>query len=104
MRQVRGKFWHRVASPCDHDGSFANIRAALLAAIRESQFLASTVFVDDLLILLSVIIELVFQRVELARADSMELVSGEGHIGGKAIRLTTKNAVGLCVVGISAKV
>ena len=51
--------------------------------MHENETRRLAILFNDLSIILGVIIELIFQRVELTRANSMELVGGKRHIGDK---------------------
>ena len=72
--------------------------------MHENETRRLAILFNDLSIILGVIIELIFQRVELTCANSMELVGGKRHVGNQCNQTYNKNAVGLCVVGISANV
>lgn len=49
--------------------------------MHETETRQLAILFNDLSIILGVIIELVFQRIELTRANSMELVGGKHHVG-----------------------
>ncbi len=51
--------------------------------MRETETRTLAILLNDLSIFLGVIIELIFQRVELACANSMELVGGKRHVGNQ---------------------
>ena len=72
--------------------------------MHETETRRLAILFNDLSIILGVIIELVFQRIELARANSMELVGGKHHVGNQRNQAYDKERSGLCVVGISANV
>ena len=51
--------------------------------MHENEMRRLAILFNDLSIILGVIIELIFQRVELTRANSMELVGGKRHVGNQ---------------------
>ena len=72
--------------------------------MHENETRRLAILFNDLSIILGVIIELVFQRIELARANSIKLISSKRHIGDKRNQTYDEERSGLCVVGISANV
>ena len=63
--------------------------------MHENEMRWLAILFNDLSIILGVIIELIFQRVELARANSMELVSGKRHVRDKRNQAHDKERSGV---------
>ena len=63
--------------------------------MHENEMRRLAILFNDLSIILGVIIELIFQRVELARTNSMELVGGKRHVGNQRNQAYDKERSGV---------
>ena len=63
--------------------------------MHENEMRRLAILFNDLSIILGVIIELIFQRVELTRANSMELVGGKRHVGNQRNQTYDKERSGV---------